>query len=477
MQEFSLADLWAPLKAHRVLIAIITVAVTVLAVLYAYFMVPTTWEAETSIVFEDSSNSGLNMLRQVAGMQGFGGSSASRGDFLEVLLKSRSVRGRVVDELNLVDRLDVGSRLAAIGRISKTYETQLPVAQVLVLRTAWEGEPLASVNMETTDAPEMAADLAGALISSLQKEVSHNDYTEAARRRKLIEEQLQTATQELNSAEDTLVEYATSEGLIDVSGQTGAAVSQLGTLQQREAELQSTLDGALAREAAARAKLNEQDQMAVSSMSEARDPALNTLRQRIIELEQQITEQKEVQGKSDQHPDVASLISELESARQQLADLSDGSMQVERRSMSVDPNYSRLMEEAVSNSQRVAEIRANIDAVRQQRREALSIIEQLPARSTEYLRLQREVEMKGQVVADLTENYEMARLSEAGSTASFSIIDEPIPPGRPSSPSLKKIGAVAFVAALLFSMLVAFWRNGTAGQPVTEEPPAEDQVA
>ncbi|MFW6438123.1 MAG: GNVR domain-containing protein, partial [Armatimonadota bacterium] len=201
------------------------------------------------------------------------------------------------------------------------------------------------------------------------------------------------------------------------------------------------------------------------------------LRNRTMELEQQITEQKDVQGKSDQHPDVASLLSELESAEEQLAQLSDGSMQVEQRSMSVDPNYARLMEEAVSNSQRVAEIRANIDAVREQKRDALAMIEQLPARSTEYLRLQRQVEIKGEVVANLTENYEMARLSEAGSTASFSIIDEPIPPTMPSGPSLKKVGGIAFIASLLLSMLIAYWRNGATRPPVTDEPPADERVA
>ncbi len=477
MQEFSLSDLWAPVKEHRAFIAIITLITTVLVVAATYWLVPTTWEAETSIVFEESSSSGLNMLRQATGVTNLiGGGSASRGEFLEVLLTSRSVRARVVDELNLVEHMNVGDRLATINRISRTYETQLPVAQVLILRTIWESEPLASVNMETTQAPEMAAGLARELIASLEQEVSRNDYTEAARRRALIEEQLQSATQELNAAEDALVRYATREGLIDLTGQTGAAVSQLETLQQREAELQSTLDGALAREAAARAKLTRQDQMALSSLSESRDPAINTLRQRIIELEQEIAEQKEVQGKSDEHPDVASLRSELESAEEQLAEVSDGEMQVERRSMTVDPNYARLMEEALSNSQRVSEIRANIDAVRAQKREALSLMEQLPARSTEYLRLQRQVEMKGEVVGQLTENYEMARLSEAGSTASFSIIDEPIPPNTPSGPSLAKVGAIAFVAALLLSMVLAYWRNGSRQRPPVDLP-GDEQVA
>lgn len=475
MEEFSLANLWAPLKAQWWLIAIITAAITVPAVLYGYFMVPTTWEAETSIVFEEASGAHLSMLRQVTAMSGLRAAPGSRGDFLQVLLRSRSVRGRVVDAMNLVDHMGVGSRDAAIARLSDTYETRLPVGQVLILRTTWEDEPLARIDPERTDAPAMVASLAAELIASLEQEVSRNDYTEAARRRALIEEQLDTAIRELNAVEDELVRYATSEGLVDLSGQTGAAVGQLQTLQQREAELQSTLDGAVAREASARARLTAQDQMALSSFSEGRDPAINTLRQRIIDLEQQITEQREVQGKSEEHPDVASLMSEIESARTQLASLSEDAMQIDRRSMTVDPSYSQLVEEALSNSQRVSEIRANIGAVREQKRAAMSAIERLPARSTEYLRLQRQVNIKSEVVAGLTENYEMARLAEAGSTASFSVIDEPIPPGGPSSPSLKKVGAVAFAASLLFSMVIAFWRHGVR-QPTPADRPGDEQA-
>lgn len=473
MEEFSLADLFAPIRAHWLFITATAVIVAALVIAGTYYFVPTTWEAQTSIVFEDAGGRNLNMLRQM-GLPGAVGGGSGRGEFLEVLLKSRSVRGRVVDEMDLVEYFDVSSQRAATGRLSETYEMQLPVSQVLVLRTMWEAPPRAQIDPETTDAPEMAAQLAEELILSLEQEVSRNDYTEAARRRALVEEQLQKATQELVEAENELVQYATSQGLVDLTGQTGAAVNQLERLRTREAELEAELDGALARETAARERLSTEERMAVSSLAESRDPAIDTLRQRILELQQQIAEQTEVQGKSDQHPDVASLQSELEAAEEQLAELAAAEMTVDRRSMAVNPSYSKLIDEALTNSQRVSEIRASIDAVREQKREALSLIEQLPARSTEYLRLQRQIEIKGEVVAELTDNYEMARLAEAGSTASFSVIDEPLPPNQPSGPSLKKAGALAFAAALFVAILIAFWRFGsTAPRATVEEGPAD----
>ncbi len=474
MEGFSLEDLTAPLKAHRGFIAIMTIIVTVLAMLYGYFRVPTTWESETSIVFEASQGGDLNVLRQLSGIRALG-TSGNRGEFLEVLLQSRSVRGRAVDAMNLVERLNLASRRAAIGLISQAYETRIPVSQVLVLKTTWEDEPLARIDAETTEPSEMAAELARELIASLEEEVSRNDYTEAARRRALLEEQLEMATRELIEAENELVRYATSEGLVNPSGQTGAAVEELERLQQREAELETELQGARARRAAAEERLSTQEKMDVSSMSESRNPSIDSLRQQILNLRREITEQTEVQGKSEQHPDVASKISELESAEEQLAELTDEDMEVVRRGLSIDPSYSTLVSEALGYSQQISEITAKMATIRDQKREALSVIREFPARSTEYLRLQREVDIKGEVVAGLTESYESARLAEAGSTASFSVIDEPLPPGGPSGPSLKKVGAVAFAASLLFSMVLAYWRDA-GRRPVTEEPPADEQV-
>lgn len=467
MEEFSLTDLTAPLKANLGLIAIITIVVTVLAVAYTYFMVPTSWKTETSIVFEDASP-GADLMSKYASLSGLA-PSGGRGEFLQVLLNSRSVRGRVVDEMNLTEHFETESRNGAIGQLRETYSAELPVSKVLVLTVSWEGEPRATLTDEKPEAARMVAEVASHLIASLEKEISRNDYTEAVRRRKMLEEQLQRATKELTKAEDELVQFATTEGLVDVSDQGQAIVSQLEELQKREAELQANLEGAQAREAAANSQLSDQERMAVSNLTESRDPAIDKLRQRIIDLEQRITEQKEVQGKSEQHPDVASLISELESAQQQVGELVQSEMQLERRSMSVDPAYSELVSEALTNSQRAQEIEANIDGVRSRKREILSELEQFPAKSRSYERLRREVNMRSQAVVRLTESYDLARLAEESSTASFSVIDEPIVPAKPSEPSLRKNAALAFVVSFIFSVLLVYWLHGRRATAASEE--------
>lgn len=473
MQEFTLDDLTAPIKRNWIFIVALAVIITLVAVLYGYVSVPTTWESSTSIIFEEESSVKLSALSELAPRMV---SRGGRGELLKVLLESRAVRARVVDDLDLAERLNAPSRGAATGQLLEICDFELPVSQVLILQTTIPGEPLAQNSSGETEAARLAAEVAEAMIASLEQEVSRTDYTEATRRRAVLEEQLETATRELIEAEDELVRYATREGLVNPSDQTGAAVQKLERLQQREAELETELQGAQARRTAAEERLSTQEKMDISSVSESRNPSIDSLRQQILDLRQEITEQTEVQGKSEQHPDVASTISDLESAEEQLAELTDEDMEVVRRGLTIDPSYSTLVGEALGHSQQISEITAQMATIREQKREALAMMREFPARSTEYLRLQRQVEIKGEVVAGLTENYEGARLSEASSTASFSVIDEPLPPGGPTGPSLKKIGAVAFVASLLFSMVLAYWRDARR-RPVPEEPPTDEQVA
>jgi uncharacterized protein involved in exopolysaccharide biosynthesis len=460
MEDFSLAELSDAVRKHLLLIAIFTLGITTLACVYVFFFVPTTWESQTSIVFEENGSDPLGMLGRLSSLAPM--ASSGRGEFCEVLLRSRTVRRRVVDELDLVEALDVKNEQYAIETLGSLYSVNLPVSRVLELNTIWPGPTKASLRSDPGGAPEMAAALAQSLVDSLELELSETDYTQAAQQREMLEGLLDNAVTELTEAENELVKYATSEYMVNPSTQASGAVTELQTLQRREADLRAELEGAIAREATARGRLSAEERMTVNAMSEIRDPAIDKLRQTLLDLDQQITEQTEVQGKSESHPDVASLISERNSTQAQLQELLDESMRVQERNMTVNPVYSKLVEEALLNSQRVSEVQASLDVVRGERSVLLDEIQQLPAKSSTYLRLQREVDMRGEAVKRLSESYEFARLAEAGTTTNFSVMDPPVAPLRPTAPSLRKTAAVTMVASFVLAVLFAFWREGRA---------------
>lgn len=459
MQELSLSDLITPLRRNWLLIAIITFSVTLLAILHTYYFVPTIWMADTSIVFEERAGAGLGTLRQF-GIADVLVRQGGHGEFMEFLVNSRSVRGGVVDSLDLVEQFGVTERIHAVNRLGGMTEVELPTPGVLVLRVKWPDEPRAVIDPQAQEPAEMAARIAQAMIASLEDEVSHNAYTEAARKLQMLEEQLDRAGRELQQAEDALIAYAVDQGMISPGDQSSAAVSELRSLQSREAELTIEMDELRSRERTAQQRLSNQDRMAISTLSESLDPSINALKRRVLELQQGIAEQREVWGKSEEHPDVASLRSELNTTEEQLAELLKSQMQVDRQTHSIDPSYSTLVDTLLSSSLRASGLQASMDAVRSLKASAIQEIDQLPEKTTQYARIQRQVEIKSQTVASLTESYEMARIAEATSTTSFSVVDEAVMPLRASGPSLRKPASMAFILSLFFSLILVYWLHG-----------------
>ena len=472
MDELSLSDLIAPLRENLALIASITLVVTVAATAYTYFAVPTNWEADTSIIFEERRESGMAMLREFTFLDA-AGRATGRGDLLEFLLESRSASERVVDRLDLMQELEVEHREAAAGLLRGACSVELPTFGVLRLRVRWPGAPRAALRGRTDSAAEMSARVAAEMIASLEEEVSHNAYTDAARKLAILDEQLHRANLELRQAEDSLVAYATDAGIISPADQSRGVSEELRALRSREGELQAELEAARSREREARQRLDEQDQMIVTSMTEGRDPAINALRQRALELQQRIATEKEIQGKSEEHPDVAAMLSELQSTEEQLAELFEAEMYVSGRTHTIDDSYQTLVSEVLGSNLRASGIQANLDTIRGLQRATIDEISEFPAQSARYERLKRQVDIKSRTVASLTESYEMARIAEATSTASFSVVDEAIAPRKPSAPSLRNTAMLAFVASLFLSMLVAYWWSGRTADKQEPEMPEE----
>ncbi|MGC9317105.1 MAG: GumC family protein [Armatimonadota bacterium] len=471
MDAISLAEIVDTLRKQWRLIAALSLGVTAVFAVFAVFFIPYTWSATASIIFEQTGVDVPSWARELSPAFALG-RSTSRGDLLRMMLESRKVRGEVVDELNLVKRFGVDSRAEAVKKLSAHYDISLPVEGTLVLRTQWPGSPKAYMDPKTEEAPELAAAIAQAMIDSLGELLLEKDYTEAARRRKLLEEQLQRAREELREAEDELVEYATAELFVSPSAHEQAAVDSLNEWRKRETQLQVDLDGAREREETALKRLETQDQMVIASISEQRNPQIDQLNQRILNLQQQIAEQTEVQGKSEKHPDVASLQSQLDKAEDQLAEQLATEMQTQSKTLTMDPGYSELAREAVETHLRVSEIEAKIETVRSQREAALEELRQLPSRSARYQRLQRQVSLKSGDVARLSENYEAARVLEASTGPAFTVLDEPVPPDRPSGPGLRKLLALAFVVSLALAAILAFWRQAR----IDAAPEPEDAV-
>lgn len=460
MEQLSFADLMSTIRKQRVFIVVITVLVMFLAGARLYFLVPQEWSAATTIIFErenEYSVGGLAELMYASRMPGVRGI----GGTFQAVLRSRKIREAVAEKMDLPAVLEVKTVRAAAGRLGPLYEIEMTAAGIMTIRTEWEGPPKAlSGGAEEDEAPELAAELADTLVEALGEFLSESDYSRATRQRKFLEEQLVQIEAEVLEAEDALVVYASDHRMVSPATQSGAAFTRYNDLRQRESNLRVNLRGAQQTEQEALEQLHAQERMAISAISETRNPRIDALQKRILDLQRQIAQQIEVEGKSHEHPDVQRPQTELEEAEKQLADEVSKEMLTSARQFTIDPSYGKLVATALSKQLERSGFEAQLDAVRAEKERALAELGTMPSLSAQYDHLQRQVRLKTEQYSRLSEKYEGARLAEAARPDQFSVLDAAIAPRAPSGPSLiRSLLATGFVTFVLATML-AFWRQG-----------------
>jgi len=463
MEQLSFADLMETIRKQRVFIVAVTVLVMFLAGARLYFLVPQEWSAATTIIFEHDSGyspGSLAQLMYAARIPGAGGVSST----FRTVLRSRKIRERVAEKMDLLTVLGMKSVRAAAGRLGPLYDIEMTATGIMTIRTEWEGPPKAlSGGAEEDEAPELAAELANTLVEALGEFLNEADYSRATRLRKFLEEQLVQIEAELLEAEDALVVYASQHRMVSPSTQSGAVFSRYNDLRQRESNLRVNLRGAQQTEQEALEHLHAQERMAISAISETRNPRIDALQKRILDLQRQIAQQTEVEGKSHDHPDVQRLQTELEKAEDQLADELSEEMFTSTRQFTIDPSYGKLVATALSERLQRSGLEAQLDAVRVEKERALAELSTMPSLSAQYDHLQRQVRLKTEQYSRLSENYEAARLAEAGRQDQFSVLDAAIAPRGPSGPFLVRgLLATGFVTFVLATVL-AFWREGRRG--------------
>ncbi len=452
MEYISVNDIMATLRRRWFLIAIVALVGAVAAYIAVKTLMPTEWQTKTTLLLEPSGNTTSNPLLGL--IPDLGGNES--GTFVNIL-RSRTLRERVAVAADLANRFEVSNERAA-GSLLATMYTVESRAGILTVSVTMEGPPYMLLSeAEEKQLGQLVSDIANTMASELQIYLETTDFTRASVRRKFLEDQLTRTDRELLAAEDALVAYATAQGMVSPASQSGAAVENLKQLRARELDLNVTIQGARETLSVAMADLSSQERLWVSSISEKRNPSLDRLHARVLDVQRQIAEEMEIQGKSEQHPDVQALILELAEVQAQIAGEVETEMYAGSQQLTVDPQYASLMQTVLNKQLEVSGLEAKLATVRSARGEALAEIEAIPAASTRYNQLQREIKLKTEAYQRLAQQYEAARVSEAAAVPKFAVLDDARPKKHPSGPGAAKFCVVGALAAAFFGTLLAFW--------------------
>lgn len=425
------------LEKKKIVIAIVVIC-TIIATIVA-FILPKSYQS-TTLVRVKSSGSSSAMAGYAAMAAGFGidigelGSSSSSPESYIELMKSREVLNPIIEKVDLTDKerqeLEIKDFIKKYLVITNTKKTDL-------INIAAYGKTPEEAQMIS----QGVADNFLALMTKLNKEDNSTTL-------KFLDERIKIAKEEMETAENKLAAYQQEHKIYAPDEQAKAIIANLNTYDTTIAQLQAQSEGDSAKLAGVTSQLQQQNASLLeynvsdnTNIGNIRESIVNK-RVELVGLQQQFT---------DEHPDVIKAKEELNSLEKSLSD--EIAKAVNSQSVTLSPVQSSLLKDKISTEVQISVNNASLEALKAKQAEAQENIATLSADSVEYMRLERNAKITGQVYTSLVQNYEQTRIQEAKDSMDIQIIDAADLPKEdmPAKPNKKLIVAIGFVLSIMIS--------------------------
>ena len=421
------------MEKKKIIIAIIVIC-TIIATIVA-FVLPKSYQSTTLVRVKSgsSSMSGYAAMAASFGIDIGGGSSGSPESYIE-LMKSREVLEPIIAELDLPD--EDKEKMTVAGFTKSNLEITNIKKTDLITIAAYGKTP-----EEAQMISQGVADNFLSLMTKLNKEDNSSTL-------KFLDERIKIAKEEMETAENKLAAYQQEHKIYAPDEQAKAIIANLNNYDTTIAQLQAQSEGDSAKLAGVTSQLEQQNASLLeynvsdnTNIGNIRESIVNK-RVELVGLQQQFT---------DEHPDVIKAKEELNSLERSLSD--EIAKAVNSQSVTLSPVQSNLLKDKISTEVQISVNNASLEALKAKQAEAQESIATLSADSVEYMRLERNAKITGQVYTSLVQNYEQTRIQEAKDSMDIQIIDAADLPkeNMPVKPNKKLIVAIGFILGIMIS--------------------------
>lgn len=424
------------IEKKKIVLAIVVIC-TIIATIVA-FVLPKSYQSTTLVRVK--SNNISSMAGYAAMAAGFGidigelGSSSSSPESYIELMKSREVLNPIIEKVDLTDKerqeLEIKDFIKKYLVITNTKKTDL-ITIVAYGKTPEEAQMIS----------QSVADNFLTLMTKLNKEDNSSVL-------KFLDERIKIAKEEMETAENKLQAYQQEHKIYAPDEQAKAIITNLNTYDTTIAQLQAQSEGDSAKLAGVTSQLEQQNASLLeynvsdnTNIGNIRESIVNK-RVELVGLQQQFT---------DEHPDVIKAKEELNSLEKSLSD--EIVKAVNSQSVTLSPVQASLLKDKISTEVQISVNNASLEALKAKQAEAQENIATLSANSVEYMRLERNAKITGQVYTSLLQNYEQTRIQEAKDSMDIQIIDAADLPKEdmPAKPNKKLVVAIGFVLGIMIS--------------------------
>lgn len=414
-------------KKRRKFIARIFLGFVGIAIIIS-FLIPPTYEAETTLRVKQSKGLANSLLGDLGSMNPMG-TKQVMSTYAEIL-KSRTVVQSVIDQTQQ-DKEEIPEYEDFI----KTITTQ-PVKDTEILNI--------KVQAKT---PEEAQLIANTLVNTFIDRMIALVRGEQSKVKEFIGERLQESKKELEIAENALQKYKQNQKIAAPTEETKALIEKLAAIDKLSAENQIAAE-------TAKAKLNSsQSQLAGQKPGFiAENPVIQQYKLKLAELEVNLVSL--TQNYTDKHPQVIATKAAIAESRSKLN--AEIAKVVNADAPSANPIHQSLLQAKLQAEAELAVSTAQQQALRKLIAQGEEQISLLPAREQGLVKVMRDASVSQEIYVMLAKRYEEARISEVMEPTDVQIIDTAIAPEKPIKPKKLLNTVIAAILGLFTGVGLAF---------------------
>ena len=304
---------------------------------------------------------------------------------------------------------------------------------------------LLTIQVKDTD-PARASEIANATAEEFNKYYAEINAAGVRAEREFIAAQLQQAQTRLGSAEQALLTYRSTSGVVEPREYVSWAVRRFLDLQasQETANLDAQIAGV--RASYIRSRVNSQPEMRKAGMSISTNPEFARLRDSLIGLELDLAAMRQVY--TDQHPRVRAMLGRIADTRQRMVKVAETAVNGE--SIGVNPIRENMVRTMIDSEIESAAARARAAGTGVIAKRMEERVNQLPKAEAEMARLQRNVQISETLFVRLSQLHQEALIRENKAATSGQAAVLVIDPGTvPVFPNAKQVPFRAGLAGMM----------------------------
>lgn len=392
------------------------------------FLIPPTYEAETTIRVKQSKGLADSLLGGLGSMSPTG-TKQVMSTYAEIL-KSRTVVQEVIEQTQQ-DK----DKAPEYEDFVKTITTQ-PVKDTEILNIKVQA-----------GSPEEAQLVANTLVNTFMNRLIFLVRSEQSKVKEFIGGRLQDSKKELEAAEAALQQYKQNQKITAPTEETKALIEKLTTIDKLAADNQIAAETAKAKLASAQGQLANQKPGFIGE-----NPVIQQYKLKLAELEVNLVSL--TQNFTDKHPQVIATKAAIAETRSKLNN--EIANVVSADAPSANLVHQGLLQAKLQAESEVAVSSAQQQALRRLIAQGEEQIAKLPAKEQGLVKVMRDANVSQEIYIMLAKRYEEARISEVMEPSDVQIIDVAVAAEKPIKPRKALNAIIAAILGLFTGIGAAF---------------------